>query len=85
MRKMANCSSSNSEIGVQQQQVAGPSTLQRQPMSVAELKALNFTQLSKNQKAEVVIRGRPIPNVAISKECSQGGMCVLNIVYFRKV
>ena len=78
MRKMANCSSSNSEIadGVQQQQVAGPSTLQRQPMSVAELKGLNFTQLSKNEKAEVVMRGRPIPNVVISKECSQGGMCV---------
>ena len=70
---MANFSSSGFE---DEGQTAGPSTLQLQPMSVAELKGLNFTQLSKNQKAEVVMRGRPMPNVAMSKECnSQGGMC----------
>ena len=44
-----------------------------EPMTVEELKALNFDRLSKQEKLNVKLRGRPTPMIQLSKPSSSNG------------
>ena len=43
------------------------------PLTVEELKALNFDKLSKQEKLSVKLRGRPTPMIQLSKPSSSHG------------
>ena len=44
-----------------------------EPMTVEELKALNFDRLIKQEKLNVKLRGRPKPIIQLSKPSSRNG------------
>ena len=44
-----------------------------EPMTVEELKALNFDRLSKQEKLNVKLRGRPTSMIQLSKPSSSNG------------
>ena len=44
-----------------------------EPMTVEELKTLNFDRLSKQEKLNVKLRGRPTPMIQLSKPSSSNG------------
>ena len=44
-----------------------------EPMTVEELKSMNFERLSKTEKLRVKVRGRPTPSIQISQTASSNG------------
>ena len=44
-----------------------------EPMTVEELKIMNFERLSKSEKLKVKVRGRPTPMILISQTASSNG------------
>ena len=48
-----------------------------EPMTVEELKIMNFERLSKTEKLKVKVRGRPTPMIQISQTASSNGKNIL--------